>query len=62
MALHARPGRWSPLSEPGAVDDRLRVQYRTHGEEAFSLVTSAPSSPALTEAAREIRQILDSGR
>ena len=47
----------------GVLDaNRLLPQYRAHGEETFALLTAAPQTPALTEAAKEIRQILDAER
>jgi hypothetical protein len=46
------------LAKLAATGSPAAVQYRRHGEEAFTLFTAAPTVP---EAARQIRQILDGG-
>ena len=63
LDLKAPPPATTRPPARGALNaDRLLPQYRAHGEEAFALLTAAPPTPALTEAAKEIRQILDAGR
>jgi hypothetical protein len=63
LDLKAPPPASTRTPARGVLDaDRLLPQYRAHSEEAFALLTAAPQTPALTEAAKEIRQILDAER